>query len=145
MPRIEPEELRSPEVSASMERANEAVVPTVRLSSVEAAYWCDIRGRNHVRWVVPYDEDSMIDGLARLHARGEDGLGEGSRYIGSFRAHGLVVPVWDLAEGTTAEAVEAPVQELAARLDEAMADPAPLSADERRARSGLSSRQLTLR
>ena len=142
---LEEEELRSPEVSASMERANEAVVPTVRLSGVEAAYWCDIRGRNHVRWVVPYDEDSLIDGLARLHARGEDGLGEGSRYIGSFRAHGLAVPVWDLAEGTTAEAAETPLQELASRLDEAMADSTPLTADERRARSGLSSRQLTLR
>src|SRR5262249_41204622 len=32
---------RAPDVVASMERANEAVVPTARLASVEAAYWCD--------------------------------------------------------------------------------------------------------
>ena len=83
---------RSPEVVASMERANEAVVPTVRLTSVEAAYWCQIRDRYHLRWVVPHDEDALLDALARLHALGADTLGEGSRYVGSFRAHGLVVP-----------------------------------------------------
>ena len=60
---------RSPEVVASMERANEAAVPTVRLTSVEAAYWCQIRDRYHLRWVVPHDEDALLDALARLHAR----------------------------------------------------------------------------
>ena len=49
---------------------------------------------------MPHDEDTLLDALARLHAAGADSVGEGSRYVGSFRAHGLVVPVWDLAEGT---------------------------------------------
>ena len=66
---------RSPDVVASMERANEAVVPTVRLTSVEAAYWCEIRGRYHLRWVVPHDEDTLLDALARLHAAGADSIG----------------------------------------------------------------------
>jgi hypothetical protein len=136
---------RSPEVVASMERANQAVVPTVRLTAVEAAYWCEIRGRRHLRWVVPHDEDALLDALARLHAAGADTLGEGSRYVGSFRAHGLVVPVWDLAEDTSAEALEEPVDAFASRLAEALADPAPLSDPARRARAGLRSRQLTLR
>jgi hypothetical protein len=136
---------RSPDVVASMERANEAVVPTVRLTSVEAGYWCRIRDRQHLRWVLPYDEDAFIDAIARLHARGADDLGEGSRYVGSFRAHGLVVPVWDLAEGTTAEAIEEPVAELAERLAEAVADATPLEPAARRARDGLRSRQVTLR
>ena len=61
-----------------MERANEAAVPTVRLTSVEAAYWCQIRDRIHLRWVVPHDEDALLDALARLHAvgarRGRRGL-----------------------------------------------------------------------
>jgi hypothetical protein len=136
---------RSPEVVASMERANEAVVPTVRLTSVEAAYWCEIRGRYHLRWVVPHDEDTLLDALSRLHAAGADSIGEGSRYVGSFRAHGLVVPVWDLAEGTSAEAIEEPVDAFSGRLAEALADTSPLDDVARRARSGLRSRQLTLR
>ena len=142
---LEGVEDRSPEVVASMERANEAVVPTVRLTSVEAAYWCEIRGRFHLRWVVPHDEDTLLDALARLHAAGADTVGEGSRYVGSFRAHGLVVPVWDLAEGTSAEALEEPVDTFAGRLAEALADTSPLDDAARRARSGLRSRQLTLR
>jgi Family of unknown function (DUF5926)/SEC-C motif len=136
---------RRAEVVASMERANEAVVPTVRLTSVEAAYWCEIRGRYHLRWVVPHDEDTLLDALARLHAAGADSIGEGSRYVGSFRAHGLVVPVWDLAEGTSAEAIEEPVDAFSGRLAEALADTSPLDDPARRARSGLRSRQLTLR
>ena len=136
---------RSPDVVASMERANEAVVPTVRLSSVEAAYWCEIRDRQHLRWVLPHDEEAFLDAIARLHAAGSDGLGEGSRYVGSFRAHGLVVPVWDLAAGTGADAVEEPVEALAGRLAEALAETGPLDPAARRARDGLRSRQITLR
>ena len=135
----------SPDVVASMERANEAVVPTVRLTSVEAAYWCEIRGRQHLRWVLPHDEDAFLDAISRLHARGADALGDGSRYVGSFRAHGLVVPVWDLAEGSSAEATEQPVADLAERLAEALADTTPLDDAGRRARAGLRSRQITLR
>ena len=142
---LEGVEDRSPDVVASMERANEAVVPTVRLTSVEAAYWCEIRDRNHLRWVVPYDEEDLLDALARLHAAGADTVGEGSRYVGSFRAHGLVVPVWDLAPGTSAEALEEPVDAFSKRLGEALADSTPLDDAARRARDGLRSRQLTLR
>lgn len=136
---------RTPDVVASMERANEAVVPTVRLTSVEAAYWCEIRGRNHLRWVVPHDEEPLLDALARLHATGDDTVGDESRYVGSFRAQGLVVPVWDLAPGTPAEALEEPVAALAGRLAEALADTSPLDPGARRARAGLASRQVTLR
>lgn len=136
---------RSPDVVASMERANEAVVPTVRLTSVEAAYWCEIRGRNHLRWVVPHDEDALLDALARLHATAADTVGAGSRYVGSFRAHGLAVPVWDLTEGTSAEALEEPVDAFAGRLAEAMAEESPLDDAARRVRNGLRSRQITLR
>ena len=142
---IEESQERSVDVVDSMERANEAVVPTVRLTSVEAAYWCEIRGRYHLRWVVPHEEDALLDAIARLHAAGADTLGEGSRYVGSFRAHGLVVPVWDLEEGTPAEALEEPVTALAARLEEALGDTTPLDDAARRARSGIASRQITLR
>ncbi|MFP5347458.1 MAG: DUF5926 family protein [Actinomycetes bacterium] len=133
------------DVRASLERANSAAVPTDRLTSVEAAYWCRIGGRAHLRWVLPYDEEPLLDALARLHARGESGLGEGTRYIGAFRAHGLLVPVWDLPSGAVVDDVEEPAAAFGDRLAEALADDAPLTADERRARAGVVSRQLTLR
>lgn len=142
---LEGVEDRSPDVVASMERANEAVVPTARLASVEAAYWCQIRDRTHLRWVMPHDEETLLDGLARLHVTGADKVGKDSRYVGAFRADGLMVPVWDLEPGTTADALEDPVTVFAGRLAEAMADTAPLDDAQRRARAGLSSRQLTLR
>jgi hypothetical protein len=56
-----------------------------------------------------------------------------------------LVPVWDLRTGTPVEDVEEPAAALAARLAEAIATTAPLSADERRARSGLANRQVTIR
>jgi hypothetical protein len=132
------------EIAASMERANTSVVPTARLESVTSAYWCRMRERSHLRWVLPEDEDVLLDGMSRLGAVGLS-LGDGTRYVGSFRAHGLLVPVWDLPHGMEAPALEEPTAALRARLDEALADTAPLTSDQRRARSGLLSRQLTLR
>ncbi|MGZ6825369.1 MAG: DUF5926 family protein [Mycobacteriales bacterium] len=133
------------DVAASMERANASVVPTERLQSVTSAYWCRMRERTHLRWVLPEDEDPLLDALARLSVRDGLSLGDGTRYVGSFRAHGLLVPVWDLPLETEAAAVEEPAAALRARLDEALAEGGPLSSDARRARQGLLSRQLTLR
>jgi hypothetical protein len=132
------------EVKASLERANEAAVPTVKLKGVDAAYWCETPEKNHLRWVMPHEEERLLDALARLHAARRTDLGEGTRLVGSFRAHGLVVPVWDLPSGVTAEDVEKPAAEFAERLAEALADDSPLDADERRARGGLTNRQVTL-
>jgi Family of unknown function (DUF5926)/SEC-C motif len=136
---------RSPEALAALEEAGAAVVPTRRLASVEAAYWCRTGDRELLRWVLPQDEQALLDALARLHAAGASALGPGSRYLGAFRAHGLLVPVWDLASGTQADDVEEPAAAFARRLDEALSVSGPLSADERRARAGVVSRQLTLR
>jgi len=133
------------EVSASMERANASVVPTARLSSVMSAYWCRMRERCHLRWAMPDDEDQLLDAMARLSAGQALGLGDGTKYVGSFRAHGLLVPVWDLPLAMTADECEAPAAALRARLDTDLAAPRPLTDDERRARSALLSRQLTLR
>ncbi|MFW6204961.1 MAG: DUF5926 family protein, partial [Actinomycetota bacterium] len=135
----------SPDVRASMEQANAAVHPAARLESVTAAYWCRLGDRDQVRWVMPYDEEPLLDGLARLHADGADGLGEETRLLGTFRAHGRLVPVWDLAAGTTAEMVEEPAAALAERLEDAVNRTGALTAEQRRARSGLANRQITLR
>ena len=133
------------EVAASMERADAAIVPTVRLTSVAAAYWCRMRERGHLRWALPDDEDPLLDAMARLSAAHALALGEGTKYVGSFRAHGLLVPVWDLPVGMAADDCEEPTLALRARFDEELAAPRPLTDDERRARSALLSRQLTLR
>lgn len=136
---------RTAEVQASLERANAAVVPTVRLSGVDAAYWCRIGGRAHLRWVVPHEEDALLDALARLGAAGELSLGGGTRHAGSFRAHGVLVPVWDLPAEAPAGRWEEPAAAFGARLSAALAAAGPLSDAERRARDGLRGRQLTLR
>lgn len=133
------------ELAASLESANAAMTPTARLASVEAAYWCNVGTKEHLRWVLPHDEGQVLDALARLHAVDADRLGNDTRLVGSFRAHGLLVPVWDLPVGHGAAALEEPASEFAGRLDEALQSSKPLSSAERSARAGLSNRQLTIR
>lgn len=133
------------EVAAGLERANSAAAPTVRLESVEAAYWTQIGDRRYLRWVLPHPEDTLLDALARLHAAGSSALSEGTRLIGSFRALGVLAPVWELPADTEAAELEKPAADFAAALDEALAADAPLTAEERAARAGLANRQLTIR
>jgi hypothetical protein len=131
--------------AASVESANTAVSRSSRLTSVTAAYWTDVRTREHLRWVMPYDEEPLLDALARLHVAGRDRVAEGSRLVGMFRAHGRLVPVWDLPPGTGAEVLEEPAAELGGALAETLQDARPLTTEERAARSGLANRQLTIR
>lgn len=140
-----PGDTASPEVAATLERANASVVPTARLTGVEAAYWCEVGDRRHLRWAMSDPEDPLVDALARLAAAGELTVGPGSRYAGAFRALGCVVPVWDLAADATAAECEAPSATLRGRLTDLLAQPGPLTAAERRARAGLVGRTLTLR
>jgi hypothetical protein len=132
-------------LGASLEQANAAATPTARLTAAEAAYWTSVGTKEHLRWVLPHDEDAALDALARLHASGRDTLVEEGRLVGMFRAHGLLVPVWDLPVGTGPEALEDPLEQLATALDEALAATAPLTSDERSARNGLANRQVTIR
>lgn len=133
------------EVALSLERANAAIMPTERLGN--AAYWVDAGEKAHLRWARPEPENKVLQALARLSAAGEIGLGEGSRYAGSFRAHGLLVPVWDLDREAHAREWADATKALGVRLDNALAslDDEPLNATERRARDGLIGRQITIR
>ena len=133
------------EVAASMERANASVVPTAKLETVQSAYWCRMRERTHLRWVLPEDEDPLLDALARIAVSSGLRIGPDTRYVGAFRAHGLLVPVWDLPLDREPGEVEEPTAALRARLDEELGNDKPLTGEERRARAGLMSRQLTLR
>lgn len=143
------------EVALSLERANSAIMPTERIDAegVEAAYWVDARGKAHLRWVRPESEERLLAALARLATRGELDLGSGSRYAGSFRAHGLLVPVWDLDAERHAREWAEPAAAFATRLTAALSsldpqDPSggqPLTDAERRTLLGLRGRQITIR
>ena len=132
-------------MAAALEQADSAASPTARLTSVEAAYWTNVGAKEHLRWVMPHPEDELLDALARLHAAGQDSMGEGSRFVGMFRAHGLLAPVWDLPVGTGAEVLEKPASAFAAALADALAQGGDLSPHERSARAGLANRQVTIR
>ncbi|GAA4404307.1 DUF5926 family protein [Fodinibacter luteus] len=141
---VEGQELEG-DAAASLERANETVVPTTAMTALPSAYWVRIGERAHIRLVLPDDEDAATDALSRLHAAGDDGLGGDSRLLGAFRACGLLVPVWDLDPGLEPGDHEDELAAWGERYAAALASDAPLGADERRARAGLLSRQVTLR
>lgn len=141
----------APQVRASLERANEAVVPTEKLTGADSAYWAQIGDSTHLRWIIGTPEDAFLDGLARLHVQHDEtgvrgsALGAGTKFAGFFRAYGLVVPVWDLPEDSTAEATEEPFAQFVERFEAAVEQSEPLDGEQRRARAGLLSRQVTLR
>ncbi len=141
---LEDAESATGEVAASLEQANAEIIPTVKLASADSAYWCSVPDKNHLRWVMPQTEDVLLDALARLVAAGESGLGEGTRLVGSFRAHGLTVPVWDLPSSMTAADCEKPAAAFLERLTGALAQTAPLTAQERKSRADLVNRQVTI-
>ncbi|GGK55230.1 DUF5926 family protein [Nocardia camponoti] len=138
-----------PQVAATIEQAKQAIMPSARLNlggdGVGAAWWVDAGEKAHVRWVRPENEDDLMLALARVHARGGLHMGEGSRFAGSFRTHGLLVPVFDLDPERHPTEWEAPAREFGARLAEALADTSPMTGEERRSRDGLRARQVTLR
>ena len=133
------------EVQASLERASESIIPTRKLTSIDAGYWCRVGAKEHLRWAQPHEEEALLTALGRLLARDEADLGPETKLIGTFRAHGLLVPVWDLVPGAEADSIEEPAAALKVRLDAALAQTDELTTDERRARSSLAHRQVTLR
>ncbi len=133
------------EGQASLERANESVIPTARVEGVTSAYWCLIGERAYVRWVLAHDEELATNALARLHAAGRSRLTPDARLLGAFRASGLLVPVWEVPHDVVVGDLVAPVAAMGEAIEEAATNTAPLEADERRARAGLQSRQVTLR
>ncbi|HEY7223385.1 MAG TPA: DUF5926 family protein [Micromonosporaceae bacterium] len=139
------DEASTPDVRASLERANASVFPTARLAAAPGAYWCRFTEKAHVRWVLGDDEDLALAALSRLSHAGELTLGPQTRFAGMFRAHGLLVPVWDLPTGPEPDAWEEPVAALAVRYATARDAGIELDAEQRRARAGLLGRQVSLR
>lgn len=137
----------APEIAQAVQNANEVMMPSARVAAegIEAAWWVDAGEKAHIRWVRPEDEDALFDAIARVHAAGGLHLGEGSRFAGSFRTHGLLVPVFDLDPEMHAQEWAPGLVELDARITDALAQDGPLSSAERSSRDGLRARQVTLR
>ncbi|VFA88839.1 Uncharacterised protein [Gordonia paraffinivorans] len=136
------------EIKPMLERANDSVLPTARLvvdSGNGAPWWVDAGERAHLRWIRPEPEDDLVAAMARLHAAGRLTLGEGSRFAGSFRTHGLLVPVFDLDNEMHHEEWHAGLNQLDEWLSEALAETTPLTTAELRSRDGIRGRQVTLR
>lgn len=140
-----PESERDADVEKALEESGTGIVPTARLTGVDAAYWCRMGEREFLRWARPEEPEALLDGLARLHAARSSALDDGSRFVGAFRSCGLLVPVWELAPGTEAADVEPAAAAFAPQLAEAVSSTAALTPQERRARAGLVSRQVSLR
>lgn len=135
-----------PQVVKAIEESREQLVPMRAVPDIKGAYWCDM-GKEYVRFAREEDESDLVDAMARLAAKRELSMdidGEEARCIGTFRGCGILVPVWEIPAGTGAEGLTKPMAALSQRLKKALVDQ-PLNADERRAKAGVISRQLTLR
>jgi hypothetical protein len=141
---LDADQERDESVRQSLEAANNSIFPTTRLTGARAAYWCRVPGKAHVRWVLPENEEAGLNALSRLSAAGELKLGDDTKFAGMFRAHGLLVPVWDLPSEPEPWEWEEPFAAAVQRYKGALSDE-PLTADERRAKQGLLGRQLSLR
>jgi hypothetical protein len=133
------------EQQAALEQMNDTAVPMARVQGAPSAFWCHMGGRSYLRWILGEDEDTATQAMARLQAAGEHTLGADTDLLGAFRACGLLVPVLEVPAGEEPDARVEALTALQARYTAALAVDAPLSPDERRARDGLVSRQVTLR
>lgn len=72
-------------------------------------------------------------------------MGPDTRLLGAFRACGLLIPVVELDPEVEPAEYEPPLASWRERYASALTNEDNLTADERRAKSGLLSRQVTLR
>ncbi|QYH19086.1 preprotein translocase subunit SecA [Corynebacterium aquatimens] len=136
------------EVRQALARANDAVMPSTQVKAdvPGSVWWVNPGGgKAHIRWVRPEEnENQMLSALARIAARGELNLGEGTKFAGAFRTHGVVVPVWDLDPEMPAESFAEALVTLNKAIEEEYASDAQLNADERKQLDNIKSRQVTI-
>jgi len=138
----------NPQVQQALARANDAVLPSTEIDTdlPGSIWWVNPGGgKAHIRWVRPEDDErKLLDALARIAARGDLNLGEGTKFAGTFRTHGLVVPVFDLdpslAADTYGDALAKVNEAISAEYD----NDAQLTADERKQLENIKSRQVTI-
>lgn len=137
-----------PEIRQALSRANDAVLPSekIQVDLPGSIWWVNPGGgKAHIRWVRPEDNEAqMLTALARIAAAGELHLGEGTRFAGAFRTHGVVVPVWDLDPSVDAASYADALATLNAKIEAEYTNDAQLSADERKQLDNIKSRQVTI-
>lgn len=133
------------EQKAALEQMNDTAVPMARVEGAPSAFWCHMSGRSYIRWILGEAEDTAVDALARLAAKGQHVFGDDTEMLGAFRACGLVVPVIEVPADSKAEDHGEALGALQGRYEKALGNDAELTSEERRARNGLVSRQVTLR
>lgn len=138
------EEEDNEQIAQAVETSRENIVPTKAVENVQSAYWCQFN-KDFIRWVMAEDEYDVYNALARLKVKGLCDLGEGSKFAGAFRGLGLIVPVWEVPEGIEFEQAEKAMQVLAENVLKELPNKDSLTDEERRARAGLVSRQVSLR
>ncbi|WIM67533.1 DUF5926 family protein [Corynebacterium breve] len=136
------------EIQQMLQRANDSVIPSrqVEKDLPGSIWWVNPGGgKAHIRWIRTEDnETDMLNALARIGARGELNLGEGTKFAGAFRTHGVVVPVFDLDPEVEHDSYGDALQALNDAIEKEYANDAQLSAEERRQLENIKSRQVTI-
>jgi len=137
-----------PQIQQAFQQANSAVLPSEKVGDglPGAVWWVNPGGgKAHIRWVRTEDNEAqMLSALARIAARGELNLGEGTKFAGVFRTHGVVVPVFDLDPSVGAGAYESALAALDKQIQAEYGNDAALSAEERKQLDNIKSRQVTI-
>ena len=138
----------NPQIQQALARANDAIIPSVQVASElpGAIWWVNPGGaKAHIRWVRQEDDERLLlNALARIAARGELNLGEGTKFAGTFRTHGLVVPVFDLDPTVEPASYADALSTLNAAIEKEYSKDAQLNADERKQLENIKSRQVTI-
>ncbi len=139
-----PEEELDADMLTALAQNREDMVPTEEVPGAAGMYWCEMNN-NFVRYVTEIDEAPLFTALARLQASGKANLGDDSKFVGAFRACGIAIPVFQVDARLAADDLAEPAKVLEAALKEALENTDTLTDEERRARAGLISRQVTIR
>lgn len=137
------------EIQHAIQQANETVVITRRIEAdVPGAAWFADQGggKTYVRWVrVDDNETALLNALARIAAAGDLAFGEGTKFAGVFRTHGLIVPVWDLPEDAQPQEYVAELERVDGLISAELGNDAQLNPEERKQLENIKSRQVTIR
>lgn len=139
-----PDEELDDQTKQALSQTAEEIVPATVIPGVDNMFHFRMN-HDYVRWVCLEEVAELENALARLQGGQQLKLGEGSRFLGIFRALGVLVPVFEVPDGTDAEALTEPAQSLIKAIAKALKEDKPLTDAERRAKAGILSRQVSLR